>query len=168
MPSDKRSVVVPSPRPVATREIQLIDRIKEMEALREATNRAIKGEGGIVFLHGEAGIGKTRLARELGAYARSQGMQVLSGRCPALFRMDGVPPYVLWEEVIKDYLETCTPEQLFRVIGSYPIEVSKLVPELKHKLGTFPQSFPLSPEHSRDRLFEAVSQFITNISRETP
>jgi len=168
VPSDESKVVVPSPRPVTVREIQLIDRAKEMEVLREATDRAIHGDGGIVFLHGEAGIGKTRLARELGAYARSQGMRVLSGRCPALFRMDGVPPYVLWEEVIKDYLEACTPEQLFRVIGSYPIEVSKLVPELKQKLRTFPQSFPLSPEHSRDRLFEAVSQFITNISKETP
>jgi len=139
-----------------------------MGLLREAADRAVRGEGGVVFLYGEAGIGKTRLARELGAYARSRGMQVLSGRCPALFRMDGVPPYVLWEEVIKDYLEVCTPEQLYRVIGSYPIEVSKLVPELKQKLRTFPQSFPLSPEHSRDRLFEAVSQFITNISREVP
>jgi len=150
------------------REIQLIDRDEEMQLLREAADRAARGEGGVVFLHGEAGIGKTRLARELGVYARSQGMRVLSGRCPALFRMDGVPPYVLWEEVIKDYLETCTPEQLFRVVGSYPVEVSKLVPELKQKLRTFPQSFPLSPEHSRDRLFEAVSQFITNISKEAP
>jgi tetratricopeptide (TPR) repeat protein/KaiC/GvpD/RAD55 family RecA-like ATPase len=166
--SRKRRVVVPSPRPTAVREIQLIDRVEEMDLLREAADRAVRGEGGVVFLHGEAGIGKTRLARELGAYARSQGMQVLSGRCPALFRMDGVPPYVLWEEVIKDYLEVCTPEQLFRVIGSYPIEVSKLVPELKQKLRTFPQSFPLSPEHSRDRLFEAVSQFITKISKEAP
>ncbi|NIO36593.1 tetratricopeptide repeat protein [Candidatus Bathyarchaeota archaeon] len=167
MLSDK-SRVVPGSSPVAVREIQLIDRAKEMEVSRKAVDRAIRGEGSVVFLHGEAGIGKTRLARELGAYARSKGMQVLSGRCPALFRMDGVPPYILWEEVIKDYLETSTPEQLFRVIGAYPVEVSKLVPELKHKLRTFPQSFPLSPEHSRDRLFEAVSQFITNISRETP
>lgn len=166
MPSRKR-IIVPSPRPTAVREIQLIDRVQEMQVLREVVDRAIGGQGGVVFLHGEAGIGKTRLARELGAYARSRGMQVLSGRCPALFRMDGVPPYVLWEEVIKDYLEVCTPEQLYRVVGSYPIEVSKLVPELKQKLRTFPQSFPLSPEHSRDRLFEAVSQFITNISKET-
>jgi len=166
--SRKPKAVVPSPRRVAVREIQLINRAEEMQALREATDRAANGQGGVVFLYGEAGIGKTRLARELGAYARSRGMQVLSGRCPALFRMDGVPPYVLWEEVIKDYLEVCTPEQLFRVIGSYPIEVSKLVPELKQKLRTFPQSFPLSPEQSRDRLFEAVSQFMTNISREAP
>jgi adenylate cyclase len=166
--SRKPKAVVPSPRRVALKEIQLINRAEEMQVLREATDRAASGQGGVVFLYGEAGIGKTRLARELGAYARSRGMQVLSGRCPALFRMDGVPPYVLWEEVIKDYLEVCTPEQLFRVIGSYPIEVSKLVPELKQKLRTFPQSFPLSPEQSRDRLFEAVSQFMTNISREGP
>ncbi|UCE96308.1 MAG: tetratricopeptide repeat protein [Candidatus Bathyarchaeota archaeon] len=168
MSSDKSNIIVPSSRPPTIREIHLINRVKEMHLLREAADKAVRGEGGIIFLHGEAGIGKTRLARELGAYARLRGMQVLSGRCPALFRMDGIPPYVLWEEIIRDYLEVCTPEQLFRVIGSYPIEVSKLVPELTQKLRTFPQSFPLNPQNERNRLFEAVSQFISNISREAP
>jgi len=168
VPSRKPSVVVPSPRPPAVREVQLIDRVEELSLLRETVDRAVRGEGGAVFLYGEAGIGKTRLARELGAYARLRGMQVLYGRCPALFRMDGVPPYVLWKEVIKDYLETCPPEKLYRVIGFYPSEVAKLVPEIKQKLGAFPQSFPISPELERDRLFEAVSQFVTNISKETP
>jgi ABC-type transport system involved in cytochrome c biogenesis ATPase subunit len=88
-----------------------------MNVLKEAVYRAVHGEGGLVFIHGEAGIGKTRLLRELGAYARSHGVQVLYGRCPALFRMDGVPPYVLWKEVIKDYLGERTPEQLYRVIA---------------------------------------------------
>jgi tetratricopeptide (TPR) repeat protein len=139
-----------------------------MNVLKEAVYRAVHGEGGLVFIHGEAGIGKTRLVRELGAYARSRGVQVLYGRCPALFRMDGVPPYILWKEVIKDYLETCTPEQLYRVVGFYPAEVAKLVPELRQRLATIPQSFPISPEQEQNRLFEAVSQFITNISKETP
>jgi hypothetical protein len=93
-----------------------------MNVLKEAVYRAVHGEGGLVFVHGEAGIGKTRLVRELGAYARSRGVQVLYGRCPALFRMDGVPPYILWKEVIKDYLETCTPEQLYRVIWLYLVK----------------------------------------------
>ncbi|MGA9387217.1 MAG: tetratricopeptide repeat protein [Candidatus Bathyarchaeia archaeon] len=159
---------VPSPRPIATREIPLVDRTEEMDALKEAVYRAVHGEGGLVFIHGEAGIGKTRLIRELGAYSRSRGVQVLYGRCPALFRMDGVPPYILWKEVIKDYLETCTPEQLYRVIGFYPAEVAKLVPELSQKLRAITQSFPISPEQEQNRLFEAVSQLITNISRETP
>jgi adenylate cyclase len=159
---------VPSPRPIAAREIPLIDRLEEMKLLKEAVDRAIQGEGGVVFLHGEAGIGKTRLTRELRAYAHLRGMQVLYGRCPALFRMDGVPPYVLWSEAIKDYLEICSPELLYKVVGFYPAEVAKLVPELRQKLGTIPQSFPISPQQEQNRLFEAVSQFITNISREAP
>jgi predicted ATPase/KaiC/GvpD/RAD55 family RecA-like ATPase/ribosomal protein S20 len=139
-----------------------------MNVLKEAVYRAVHGEGGLVFIHGEAGIGKTRLVRELGAYARSRGVQVLYGRCPALFRMDGVPPYILWKEVIKDYLEACTPEQLYRVIGYYPAEVAKLVPEIGQKLRSIPQSLPISPEQEQNRLFEAISQFVTNISKETP
>nr|MDO8135950.1 AAA family ATPase [Candidatus Njordarchaeum guaymaensis] len=159
---------VPSPRPIAAREIPLIDRVEEMNVLKEAVYKAVHGEGSLIFIHGEAGIGKTRLVRELGAYVQSRGVRVLYGRCPALFRMDGVPPYVLWKEVIKDYLETCSSEQLYRVIGYYPAEVAKLVPELSQKLRAFPQSFPISPEQEQNRLFEAVSQFITNISQETP
>ncbi len=168
MPSDERRVVVPSPCPPAIREIQLIDRVEEMRLLKEAADRTARGEGGVVLMSGEAGIGKTRLARELGVYAHSRGMQVLSGRCPALFRRDGVPPYVLWSEVIRDYFKVCTPEQLYKVIGYYPAEVCKLVPELDQKLRVVPKSLPISPEHERNRLFEAVSQFITNISREAP
>jgi len=159
---------VPSPRPIAAREIPLVDRVEEMNVLKEAVYKAVHGEGSLIFIHGEAGIGKTRLVRELGAYVRSRGVQVLYGRCPALFRMDGVPPYVLWKEVIKDYLETCTSEQLYRVVGYYPAEVAKLVPELSQKLRVIPQSVPISPEQEQNRLFEAVSQFITNISQETP
>jgi tetratricopeptide (TPR) repeat protein len=159
---------IPSPRPVAAREVPLVDRVEEMNVLKEAVYRAVHGEGGLVFIHGEAGIGKTRLIREVGAYARSRGVQVLYGRCPALFRMDGVPPYVIWKEVIKDYLGECAPEQLQRVIGFYPAEVAKLVPELSQKLRAFPQSFPISPEQEQNRLFEAVSQFMINISQENP
>jgi tetratricopeptide (TPR) repeat protein len=163
------SVVVPSPRPSAVKEVQLIDRVEEMRLLREAVDRAVRGEGGAVFLYGEAGIGKTRLTRELGAYARLRGMQVLYGRCPALFRMDGVPPYILWSEVIKNYLQSCSPEQLYKVIGFYPGELFNLVPEIKQKLrGVISESLPINPEHGRDRLFEAVSQFVTNISKDAP
>ncbi len=155
-------------RPIAAREIPLIDRVEEMKLLKEAVDRTIQGEGGLVFLYGEAGIGKTRLARELRTYARLRGMQVLYGRCPALFRMDGVPPYVLWREIIRDCLYNSSPEQLYRVIGFYPAEVAKIAPELRQKLATIPQSLPISPDQEQNRLFEAISQFITNISKEAP
>jgi tetratricopeptide (TPR) repeat protein/tRNA A-37 threonylcarbamoyl transferase component Bud32 len=174
--SSEREVLVPSPsKPVApvsapstVKEVRLINRGEEMDFLRDAVDKAVRGEGQVIFLCGEAGIGKTRLAQEAGTYARLRGMQVLSGRSPALFTTNSTPPYTLWKEVIDHYLEKCTPEQLYRVIGFYPSEVSKLIPELKHMLGTIPQSLPISAENERDRLFEAVSQVIINISKETP
>ena len=167
-PAQKPILIAPSPRTAGRKEIQLIDRVEEMNLLREAVDRAVRGEGGLLFLRGEAGIGKTRLTREMGAYARLRGMNVLYGRCPALLTMTGIPPYILWSEVIRDYLQASAPEQLYRVIAFYPAEVSKLVPELRQKLGAIPQSIQIDPEHERDRLFEAVSQLITNVSKEAP
>ena len=86
---------------------------------------------------------KTRLAREIEAYAHMRGMQTLYGRCLALFRMNGVPPYVLWSEAIKNYLEACTPQQLYRVVGTYPSEVSKLVPQIKQRLGAIQELYSI-------------------------
>jgi predicted ATPase len=70
------------------KETPLIDRVEEMHLLTDISDAAIRGEGAIFFLHGEAGIGKTRLTRELRAYAHSQSMKVLYGRCPALFKRE--------------------------------------------------------------------------------
>ena len=82
-----------------SKETPLIDRAQEIGLLKEAEERAIGGEGGLSFLFGELGIGETWLTQEQKAYARSRGMQVLWGKCPTLFRMGGVSPYVGWTEV---------------------------------------------------------------------
>jgi len=81
-PPQKPIQIAPTARPVSRKETPLIDRVEEMNQLREAVDRGVRGEGGLLFLRGEAGIGKTRLTRELGAYARLRGMRVLYGRCP--------------------------------------------------------------------------------------
>ena len=160
--------IFPNAHPAIGRESPLIDRVKEMGLLKEAADKAISDQGGLIFLYGEAGIGKTRLTKEVRAYARQRGMQILHGRCPALFRTDGVPPYSPWKEIIKEYLQISTPEQLQRAVGYYPGEIYKIVPEIRQKLVTFSESPSLSPDLERDRLFEAVSQFVTNISQIAP
>ena len=70
---------VPLARAIASKEVPLVDRTEEMEVLKEAVDRAVLGEGGLVFVHGEAGIGKIRLIGELDAYSLSRGVQVLHG-----------------------------------------------------------------------------------------
>src|SRR3954454_8485654 len=58
----------------------VVGRARELEALRRALIEARSGRGSVAVLVGEAGIGKSRLARELVADATATGMVVLRGR----------------------------------------------------------------------------------------
>src|SRR4051812_4679158 len=58
----------------------VVGRARELEALRRALVEARSGRGSVAVLVGEAGIGKSRLARELVADATGTGMVVLRGR----------------------------------------------------------------------------------------
>ena len=69
----------------------MVGRPAELDLLTAAVETAAAGAGGIVFLRGEPGMGKTRLAAEAVELARSSGMATLSGRAtpsptPAPFR----------------------------------------------------------------------------------
>jgi DNA-binding SARP family transcriptional activator len=52
-----------------------------MARLRERWQRAEQGGGGAVLIEGEAGIGKSRLVREVAVRAHDEGGTVLFGRC---------------------------------------------------------------------------------------
>jgi DNA-binding CsgD family transcriptional regulator len=58
----------------------LVGRQSEMQALERALDDARAGRGNCVVIAGEAGIGKSRLVRELLTLATSRGVAVASGR----------------------------------------------------------------------------------------
>src|ERR1700733_12002241 len=58
----------------------LIGRSAELGALNAALNRAADGRGGAVFITGDAGIGKSRLTRDVAYMASARDFQVLTGR----------------------------------------------------------------------------------------
>jgi DNA-binding CsgD family transcriptional regulator/transcriptional regulator with XRE-family HTH domain/tetratricopeptide (TPR) repeat protein len=58
----------------------VVGRRDELAALRGAVDAVSRGTGDAIFLAGEAGIGKTRLAAEVGRYAADAGLRVLRGR----------------------------------------------------------------------------------------
>ena len=60
-----------------------------MADLQAAMDRVVAGQGQLVMLAGEPGMGKTRTAQELASYAESLGSRVLWGWC---YERDGAPP----------------------------------------------------------------------------
>ncbi|MEE9593024.1 MAG: protein kinase, partial [Thermoplasmata archaeon] len=154
-----------APTPESRRALALIDRETELEAVRGFVDRAIRGDGSVVFLSGEAGVGKTRLGEEVKAYATLRGTRWLQGRC---FEREGSAPYTPWIEMLREFVREAPRQLLYKVSGSYAAELAKLVPEVVEKVGPAPPVALGHPEQERLRLFEAVTQLCLNLSREAP
>ncbi len=59
---------------------ELIGRSAELDALTAALDAADEGHGGVVFITGDDGVGKSRLAKYLSSQAADRGFEVLRGR----------------------------------------------------------------------------------------
>ena len=75
-----------------TRAPGIAGRIEEQAILSAAIDGAADGRPCAVFVHGEAGVGKTRLVRAVSDEATAKGTAVLWGRCVRFGAAD--TPYV--------------------------------------------------------------------------
>ncbi|MGI8855313.1 MAG: AAA family ATPase [Thermomicrobiales bacterium] len=78
----------------------LFGRERERGLLRERVAAALAGRGNVVFVGGEAGIGKTALTDTLAYDAAARGALVLTGRC---FDLSETPPYGPWLDLFARY-----------------------------------------------------------------
>ena len=155
----------PSPHilTMATGAPPLIGRREECARLLARVLEAQSGRGGVVMLAGEAGIGKTRLAREVAEVAQVQGAAVFWGSC---FEGDWQPPYGPWVEALRAYVGAREPDRLRRDLGIGAGPLGRLLPELYGLLPELPLPSPLSPDEERYRLYEAVVHLLLAASEE--
>ena len=79
----------------------LIGRDRELGRLRELVRQARSGRGQVVWLRGEAGIGKSRLAAELGPVTRAAGFTGHGSSC----RSHGTSTsYLVWRSIARELL----------------------------------------------------------------
>jgi hypothetical protein len=155
----------------------LVGRASVLAAFDRALREAIAGRGGLVFITGEAGIGKTALAREAAQHAAKRGVLVLwgSGR-----EGPGVPGFWPWTEALRTYAERVSSGRLAQQVGSVPTELAGLLPELGSGLaatimpsagpGVEPERAGLGPSPPPDqagvdagdrfRMFDAVATLL--------
>ena len=138
----------------------LVGRADELQRLDAALAAAAAGRGSTVLISGEAGIGKTRLAFELGERALKLGATVLRGRCIDLVGT-GLPYLPLVEA-----LRPLRGSPALADLGSSLRELSRLVPELSEP-GT-----PVPPNAGGPdlqlRLFEETLALLERVGAEAP
>jgi len=159
------SVDLPWHAPPAARVTPWTDRTAELGSLREALRGAAHGEGAIIALGGESGIGKTRLAEEAVRKAESTGVRVLRGR---RFQEELNAPYSHWAQAARFFVREAPPSMVFKVCDGCQREAIGLVPELSDRLGPQPPAPSLGPKQTRLRFFEGVARFFQNLAKETP
>ncbi len=100
----------------------LVGRSEEISALRAAVARAGQRRGGAMFLVGEPGIGKSRLAAEIVGYAAQRGFRVLKGRASR-----AVPLRALCEAVLSAFRKADPPDE--QQLGAYLPVLHRLTTE---------------------------------------
>jgi tetratricopeptide (TPR) repeat protein len=134
-------------------EPTLVGRRKEKRELKQCLDAAIEGKGNTVFISGEAGSGKTRLANEFLKQANSAGVTVLSGWCLS----NAAVPYFPFLEASNSSVTT-NLSSLFTLQGL----------NTKTWLTQQGSNQNLSPRVWKDQTFAAVTQELLSISTANP
>src|SRR5688572_13636006 len=106
--------------------LPFVGRAAELQRLRTLLPRADGEERRIVLLGGDAGSGKSRLAREFAAEAAGAGALILCGACDAVVRT----PYGPFVEALDQLVRALDPDELRDVLGPGAGELARLLPDL--------------------------------------
>ena len=102
---------------------KMVGREEEFNKLKTFLDEAREGHGNMVFIAGEAGVGKTRLVEELKVYAKEQGVDVLQGG--SLY--ESLTPYMPFLEALRSGgLESLFADETPRVEAVYLLTHSGL------------------------------------------
>lgn len=142
-----------------------VGRESEIQTLRADLDSTLTGQGRVLFLVGEPGIGKTRLANELAIEARLRGTQVLVGRC---YEGEGAPPFWPWVQIFRSYLSTCNEETLRAEMGVRAADIAQVIPDVREQMPDLPVPAGLESEEARFRFFDSVTRFLKNSARRQP
>lgn len=138
----------------------LVGREVELAQIDASLARVEVGVGQLIFLSGEPGIGKTRLAQEVMLRARACGFIVACGRC---YESQRSVPYYPFLEVLQSLHAVAPVQHRGRVATDWP-----LLPRLIPAAGTPPSSSQFGSYEEQQRLFWSVTEFLQVLSEIAP
>lgn len=143
-----------------------VGREEELARLALRLDAALAGEGQMVLVHGEPGIGKSRLLDELGQLATARGARVLVARC---YEMERNLPYSPLAEALAAFLlERVDPAEVPPALGQWGPQLAALIPALRDLVPDLPPHRPLRPDAERAALLAGLTHLLLALGRRTP
>ncbi|MHB8507089.1 MAG: EAL domain-containing protein [Candidatus Dormibacteria bacterium] len=135
----------------------LVGRQEEVAELVSALLSADRGDGGLVVLMGDAGMGKSRVLEEVRRHAAQRGWTVLTGSCS---EAELALPYLPYVEALSDYLVGADDRLLRARLGAAREELGQLFPRLAGSA----ERDAYDPTRRKLALFEAVLALLQMIA----
>ena len=135
----------------------LVGRESEISLLEDALLATLRGDGGVVIVGGEAGMGKTRLVADLVTRARRRGCVVVSGVCS---EAELSLPYLPFLEAIGNYLAREDVAALRERLGPASDDLAQLFPQMGR-----PQLAEGEAHQAKLRLFESILLLLRDAAR---
>lgn len=142
---------------------RFVGREQELIDATPLWNKALAGEGQLLLVSGEPGIGKTRLIRELSTHVEVTGGRSLNGERES----EGGAPYAPFAQIVRKSLRQGT-DNGFHLPEFVLGDLLELAPELKLYYPDAPPNPKLEPEAEQRRLFENVVAFCKALSDDRP
>jgi len=134
------------------------------ESLLACWERARSGQGLLVLIHGEAGIGKSRLVEELGRWVRQRGGWTARACC---YEYEHALPYGPLADLLRTVLPLVGEDARERLLPWQAAELARLAPELTWQASPVPDS-SLPADQRQARLFDALTVLLLDLARRNP
>jgi hypothetical protein len=142
-----------------------VGRDAELKQLQSAFNSAVSGQGALMMVVGEPGIGKTALCEQMSTYVTLRGGRTLVGHCYEEGSLS--LPYLAFVEALRSYALSREVKELREELGTGAADVARIVSEIRQRLKVKPRPDG-DPEEARYRLMQAVTDFLSNAATVQP